>query len=174
MNVIFLPANSCILVTAATQLGGISCLQLFFRPNIPPGGGVLLCRLLPTGGHETSGGCRQAAVLWTLASIRNATIHLVSTHPSLTMSSIAPRPALNWSLMHSGTSSTFEHQMLMRDSMHQVTVDLEAIVHLIRAIRRKFKECVETVWDRPRLVVRILRNRFELMLAKQSSHGGQR
>ena len=36
------------------------------------------------------------------------------------------------------------HQMLMRDPMHQV--DLGAIVHLIRAILRKFKECVETAW----------------------------
>ena len=34
------------------------------------------------------------------------------------------------------------HQMLMRDPMHQV--DLGAIVHLIKAILRKYAECVET------------------------------
>jgi hypothetical protein len=33
--------------------------------------------------------------------------------------------------------------MIMRDPMHQV--DLGTIVHLIRAIMRKFQECVETV-----------------------------
>jgi hypothetical protein len=38
------------------------------------------------------------------------------------------------------------HQMLMRDPMHQI--DLGAIVHLIRAILRKFQECVEIALDK--------------------------
>ncbi len=38
-----------------------------------------------------------------------------------------------WKVQHFGV-----HQMLMRDPMHQI--DLGAIVHLIRAILRKFKE----------------------------------
>jgi hypothetical protein len=63
-------------------------------------------------------------------------------------------------------------QMLMRDPMHQV--DLGAIVHLIRAILRKFKECVETVLGMPGLAARKLGHRLELMLAKRSSRGGQR
>lgn len=64
------------------------------------------------------------------------------------------------------------HQMLMRDPMHQI--DLGAIVHLIRAILRKFKECVESVLDKPGLAARKLQQRFELMLAKRTTHGGQR
>ena len=64
------------------------------------------------------------------------------------------------------------HQMLMRDPMHQV--DLGAIVHLIRAILRKFKECVETALDMPGLAARKLGNRLRLMLAKRSTPGGQR
>jgi hypothetical protein len=42
------------------------------------------------------------------------------------------------------------HQMLMSDPMHQV--DLGAIVHLIRAILRKFQECVETALAKPGLL----------------------
>ncbi len=38
------------------------------------------------------------------------------------------------------------HQVLMRDPMHQI--DLGAIVHLIRAILRKFQECVEIALDK--------------------------
>lgn len=72
-----------------------------------------------------------------------------------------------WSIQHFCV-----HQMLMRDPMHQV--DLGAIIHLIRAILRKFKECVETVLDMPGLAAKKLRHRFQLMLAKRSSHGGQR
>ncbi len=36
--------------------------------------------------------------------------------------------------------------MLMRDPMHQI--DLGVIVHLIRAVLRKFKECVEIALDK--------------------------
>ena len=63
-------------------------------------------------------------------------------------------------------------QMLMRDPMHQI--DMGAIVHLIRAILRKFKECVETALDMPGLAARKLRQRFELMLGKRTTQDGQR
>ena len=45
--------------------------------------------------------------------------------------------------------------MLMRDPMHQI--DLGAIVHLIRAILRKFQEFVETALAKPGLAARKLR-----------------
>ena len=64
------------------------------------------------------------------------------------------------------------HQMLMRDPMHQV--DLGAIVHLIRAILRKFEECVETVLNIPGRAVARLQERFELMLEKRKGADGQR
>ena len=64
------------------------------------------------------------------------------------------------------------HQMLMRDPMHQV--DLGVIVHLIRAILRKFEECVEKVLDIPGRAVARLQARFELMLAKRKGADGQR
>ena len=63
------------------------------------------------------------------------------------------------------------HQMLMRDPMHQV--DLGAIVHLIRAILRKFLECVETALAKPGLAARKLRKRLELMLAKRRTYSNQ-
>ena len=64
------------------------------------------------------------------------------------------------------------HQMLMRDPMHQV--DLGVIVHLIRAILRKFEECVETALNIPGRAVARLQERFELMLAKRKGADGQR
>ncbi len=64
------------------------------------------------------------------------------------------------------------HPMLMRDPMHQI--GLGSIVHLITAILCIFKECVVTVLDMPGLTARKLRQRFELMLAKRDTHGGQR
>ena len=39
------------------------------------------------------------------------------------------------------------HQMMTRDPMHQV--DMGIIIHLIRAILRKFRECVEDVLGMP-------------------------
>jgi hypothetical protein len=56
--------------------------------------------------------------------------------------------------------------------MHQV--DLGVIVHLIRAILRKFEECVEKVLDIPGRAVVRLQARFELMLAKRKGADGQR
>ena len=64
------------------------------------------------------------------------------------------------------------HQMLMRDPMHQI--DLGAIVHLIRAILRKFAECVEAALDKVGLAAKRLGERFRLMLAKRSGRDGQR
>lgn len=64
------------------------------------------------------------------------------------------------------------HQMLMRDPMHQV--DLGVIVHLIRAILRKFEECIENVLNIPGRAVARLQARFELMLAKRQGADGQR
>jgi hypothetical protein len=58
------------------------------------------------------------------------------------------------------------HQMLMRDPGHQI--DLGAIVDLIRAILRKFQECVEIALDKVGLAAKKLRQRFELMLAKRN------
>ena len=62
--------------------------------------------------------------------------------------------------------------MLMRDPMHQI--DLGAIVHLIRAILRKFTECVETALDQYCLAAKRLGQRFRLMLAKRRGRDGQR
>ena len=62
--------------------------------------------------------------------------------------------------------------MLMRDPMHQV--DLGVIVHLIRAILRKFEECIENVLNIPGRAVARLQARFELMLAKRQGADGQR
>jgi hypothetical protein len=64
------------------------------------------------------------------------------------------------------------HQMLMLDPMHQI--DLGAIVHLIRAILRKFQECVEIALDKVSLVAKTLRLCFELMLVKRNSPDNQR
>jgi len=64
------------------------------------------------------------------------------------------------------------HQMIMRDPMHQV--DLGAIVHLLRAILRKFQECVETILQAPGLAASKLQKRFNLMLAVRNGHDGQR
>ncbi len=64
------------------------------------------------------------------------------------------------------------HQMLMRDPMHQV--DLGAIIHLIRAILRKFEECVETALNIPGRAASRLQERFKLMLSKRKGADGQR
>jgi hypothetical protein len=64
------------------------------------------------------------------------------------------------------------HQMLMRDPMHQI--DLGAIIHLIKAILRKFNECVETALDQLGLAAKRLGQRFQLMLAKRNGRDGQR
>jgi hypothetical protein len=64
------------------------------------------------------------------------------------------------------------HQMLMRDPMHQV--DLGVIVHLIRAILRKFEESVEKALNIPGRAVARLQERFVLMLAKRKGADGQR
>jgi hypothetical protein len=64
------------------------------------------------------------------------------------------------------------HQMLMRDPMHQI--DLGAIVHLLRAILRKFNECVETTLDVCGLATKWLGQRVRLRLAKRNGRDGQR
>ena len=64
------------------------------------------------------------------------------------------------------------HQMIMRDPMHQV--DLGAIVHLIRAILRKFQECVETILQAPGLAASKLQKRFDLLLSQRDCYDGQR
>jgi hypothetical protein len=61
--------------------------------------------------------------------------------------------------------------MLMRDPMHQI--DWGAIVHLIKAILRKFQECVEIALDKVGLAAKKLRQRFELMLAKRNDPDNQ-
>jgi hypothetical protein len=62
--------------------------------------------------------------------------------------------------------------MLLRDPMHQI--DLGAIVHLIRAILRKFKECVEVALEKVGLAAKKLRHHFELMLTKRNGPDNQR
>ena len=63
------------------------------------------------------------------------------------------------------------HQMLMRDPMHQV--DLGVIIHLIKAILRKFRETVETALKIPGRAARRLNERFYMMLAKRQGPDGQ-
>ena len=63
------------------------------------------------------------------------------------------------------------HQMLMRDPMHQV--DLGAIVHLIKAIFRKYLESVETALGIPGRAAAMLKQRFELMFLKRTGPDGQ-
>ena len=64
------------------------------------------------------------------------------------------------------------HQMLMRDPMHQI--DLGVILHLLRAILRKFKEVVEDVLKKPGLAAAKLSARIRLMLKTSDGHDGQR
>ncbi len=64
------------------------------------------------------------------------------------------------------------HQMLMRDPMHQI--DLGAIIHRIKAVLRKFNECLDTALDQYGLAAKRLGQRFRLMLAKRNSRQGQR
>jgi hypothetical protein len=62
--------------------------------------------------------------------------------------------------------------MLMRDPMHQI--DLGVILHLIRAILRKFKEVVEDVLRKPGLAASKMSARVRLMLKKTDGQNGQR
>ncbi len=62
--------------------------------------------------------------------------------------------------------------MLMRDPMHKI--DLGAILYLIKAILRKFNECVETTLDVCGLAAKRLGQRVRLMLAKRNGRDGQR
>ena len=64
------------------------------------------------------------------------------------------------------------HQMLMRDPMHQI--DLGVILHLLRAILRKFEEVVEDVIRKPGLAAAKLSTRIRLMLKKTDGQDGQR
>ena len=64
------------------------------------------------------------------------------------------------------------HQMLMRDPMHQV--DLGVIVHLIKAILRKYAECVENALEIPGRAAARLTERFGLLFSKRKGHDGQR
>ena len=64
------------------------------------------------------------------------------------------------------------HQMLMRDPMHQV--DLGAIVHLIKAILRKYAECVETALGIAGRAAAKLKQRFELLFLKRTGPDGQK
>jgi hypothetical protein len=64
------------------------------------------------------------------------------------------------------------HQMLMRDPMHQI--DLGVILHLLKAILRKFKEVVEDVLKKPGLAAAKLSARIRLMLKKTNGQNGQK
>ncbi len=56
--------------------------------------------------------------------------------------------------------------------VHQI--DSGAIIHLIKAILRKYNECVETALDQYGLAAKRLGQRFQLMLAKRIGRDGQR
>jgi hypothetical protein len=62
--------------------------------------------------------------------------------------------------------------MLMRNPMHQI--DLGVIMHLIRAIIRKFKEVVKDVLRKPGLAASKLSARVRLMLKKTDGPNGQK
>jgi hypothetical protein len=64
------------------------------------------------------------------------------------------------------------HQMLMRDPMHQV--DLGVIVHLVKAILRKYSDCVESILGIPGRAAARLKERFGLLFSKHKGHDGQR
>jgi hypothetical protein len=64
------------------------------------------------------------------------------------------------------------HQMLMSDPMHQV--DLGVIVHLIKAILRKYAECVENALNIPGRAAARLKERFQLLFSKRKGRDGQR
>jgi hypothetical protein len=63
------------------------------------------------------------------------------------------------------------HQMLMRDRMH--TIDLGVIVTLIKAIMRKFYECVEIFLDKEGLAASKLETRFKNVLATRTGPDNQ-
>ena len=62
--------------------------------------------------------------------------------------------------------------MLMRDPMHQI--DLGVILHLLRAILRKYKEVVEDILKKPGLAASKLSARVRLMLKRTDGQDGQR
>jgi hypothetical protein len=62
--------------------------------------------------------------------------------------------------------------MLMRDRMH--TIDLGVIVTLVKAIMRKFYECVEIFLDNEGLAASKLEIRFKNVLAKRTGPDNQR
>ena len=64
------------------------------------------------------------------------------------------------------------HQMLMRDPMHQI--DLGVIVHHIKAILRKYKECVEDILGITGRAAEKLGLRIRDMLKAREGPGGQR
>ena len=64
------------------------------------------------------------------------------------------------------------HQMIPRDPMHQI--DLGVILHLIRAILRKYEECVENVLGIPGRAAAKLGERFRNMLKRHAGMEGQR
>ena len=62
--------------------------------------------------------------------------------------------------------------MLMRDPMHQI--DLGVILHLLRAILRKFKEVVEDFLKKPGSAAAKLSARIRLMLKETDGQNGQK
>ena len=64
------------------------------------------------------------------------------------------------------------HQMLMRDPMHQI--DLGVILHHIKAILRKYKECVEDILGITGKAAAKLGSRLQNMLKRREGPDGQR
>ena len=165
-------ANQLVLATDAMQRENNSCPQLCLHPSQAVKGDVIL-RELQQESAFTSVGCNQENQLSTGARLPIMYIHLDPTQQ--TMNGSVNQPGLIWSSMHSGKFSTFAwHQMLMRDPMHQIDLGAIMIVHLIRAILRKFHECVEIALDQSGLAAKRLGQRFRLMLAQRNGSDCQR
>ena len=64
------------------------------------------------------------------------------------------------------------HQMLMRDPMHQI--DLGVILHHIKAVLRKYKECVEDILGITGKAAEKLGLRIQNMLKRREGPDGQR
>ena len=64
------------------------------------------------------------------------------------------------------------HQMLMRDPKHQI--DLGVILHHIKAILRKYKECVEDILGITGKAAAKLGSRLQNMLKRREGANGQR
>ena len=64
------------------------------------------------------------------------------------------------------------HQMLMKDRMHAIY--LGVIVTLIKAMMRKFYECVEIFLDKEGLAASKLEKRFKNILATRTGPDNQR